>query len=197
MQAKCHLRKIVLSATLLTSLWTASAGAAKTLVFCSEGSPEGFNPQFYTSSTTFDASSRQVYNRLVEFDRRNLDILPSLAERWVISPDGLQYTFYLRKGVKFHTIEGFKPSRDFNADDVLFSFNRQRDPNHPYHKVSGGSYEYFNSMGMPDLIKSIDKLDDYTVRFTLNRPEAPFLADLAMDYASILSAEYGDKLLKA
>ena len=52
-------------------------------------------------------------------------------------------------------------------------------------------------MDMPDLIKSIDKLDDYTVRFTLNRPEAPFLADLAMDYASILSAEYGDKLLKA
>ena len=187
----------ILSAAILTSLWTSSASAAKTLVFCSEGSPEGFNPQLYTSSITFDASSRQVYNRLVEFDRRSIDIMPGLAERWVISPDGLQYTFYLRKGVKFHTIEGFKLGRDFNADDVLFSFDRQRDPNHPYHKVSGGSYEYFNSMGMPELIKSIDKLDDYTVRFTLNRPEAPFLAYLAMDYASILSAEYADKLLKA
>lgn len=197
MQIKYHLRQVALSTAILLGLWTASAGATKTLVFCSEGSPEGFNPQFYVSSITFDASSRQVYNRLLEFDRRSIDINPGLAERWTVSPDGLQYTFYLRKGVKFHTIEGFKPSRDCNADDVLFSFDRQRNPNHPYHKVSGGTYEYFNSMGMPELIKAIDRLDDYTVRFTLNRPEAPFLADLAMDYASILSAEYADKLLKA
>ncbi len=197
MKTTHYLRKTTLGFTVLAALYVEPAVAAKTLVFCSEGSPEGFNPQFYTTGTTFDASSRPAYNRLVEFERGTTHIVPALAERWEISRDGLQYTFYLRKGVKLHTIEGFKPTRDLNADDVLFSFQRQWDPHHPYHKVSGGTYEYFNSMGMPELIKSIDKLDDNTVRFTLKHPEAPFLADIAMDYAVILSAEYAEKLLKA
>ena len=57
-----------------------SAGAeAKTLVFCSEGSPEGFNPQLFTAGTTFDASSRPIYNRLVEFERGTTKIVPGLA----------------------------------------------------------------------------------------------------------------------
>src|SRR5688572_9960284 len=83
-----------------------AAGAeAKTLVYCSEGSPEGFNPQLYTSGTTFDASSRQVYNRLIQFERGTTDIVPALAESWEISDDGTQYTFHLRQGVKFHTTD--------------------------------------------------------------------------------------------
>jgi dipeptide transport system substrate-binding protein len=176
---------------------TSPAFAAKILVFCSEASPEGFNPQFYTAGTTFDASSRTLYNRLVQFTPGTTRLEPALAERWQISPDGLQYTFHLRKGVKFHTTDLFKPGRDFNADDVLFTFQRQWQPDHPYHKVSAGTYEYFNSMSLPELLKAIDKLDDYTVRFTLNRPAAPFLANLAMDFASILSAEYGAQWLKA
>jgi dipeptide transport system substrate-binding protein len=49
-------------------------------------------------------------------------------------------------------------------------------------------------MSMPELIKSIEKVDDNTVKFTLNRPEAPFLANLAMPFASIMSKEYADKL---
>ena len=49
-------------------------------------------------------------------------------------------------------------------------------------------------MGIPELIKSIEKVDDLTVKFTLNRPEAPFLANLGMDFASIMSKEYADKL---
>jgi dipeptide transport system substrate-binding protein len=97
------------------------AFAAKTLVFCSEGSPEGFNPQFYTAGTTFDASSRAVFDGLVKFERGTTNSGPGLAESWEISEDGLQYTFKLRKGVKFHTTADFTPSRDFNADDVIFS----------------------------------------------------------------------------
>ena len=72
-------------------LWTASLAVAatlafaasadaKTLVFCSEGSPEGFNPSLYTAGTTFDASSRQVFNRLVEFKRGTTTIGPALAK---------------------------------------------------------------------------------------------------------------------
>ena len=190
-------RHLAAGIALAAAVGFASAAHAKTIVFCSEGSPEGFNPSFYTTGTTFDASSRAVFNRLVEFERGTTKIKPALAERWEISPDGLTYTFYLRKGVKFQTSKAFTPSRDFNADDVIYSFKRQWDPNHPDHKLGGGQYEYFNSMDMPKLLKSIDKVDDYTVRFVLNRPEAPFIANLGMDFASIQSAEYADKMRAA
>jgi dipeptide transport system substrate-binding protein len=174
-----------------------AAAEAKTLVFCSEGSPEGFNPSLYTAGTTFDASSRQVFNKLVEFTTGTTNIEPGLAESWEVTDDGLEYTFHLRQGVTWQTTDNFTPSREFNADDVVFSFARQWDKNHPYHGVSGGSYEYFNGMSMPDLIKDIVKVDDYTVKFVLNRPEAPMIANLAMDFASILSAEYADKMMEA
>lgn len=175
----------------------ASNVQAKTLVFCSEGSPEGFTPALYTAGTTFDASSRQIFNKLVEFEIGTTKIIPGLAESWTVSHDGLEYTFNLRKGVKFHSTKDFTPSRDFNADDVLFSFNRQFKKDHPYHKVSGGAYEYFNGMSMPDLLKSVTKINKYMVRFSLNRPEAPMIANLAMDFASIHSAEYANKMAAA
>ena len=182
----------------VAAMFLFAAGAhAKTLIFCSEGSPEGFTPSLYTAGTTFDASSRQIYNRLAEFELGTTKIIPGLAERWEVSGDGLNYTFHLRRGVKFQTTKNFTPSRDFNADDVIFSFMRQLDKSHPYHAVSGGAYEYFNGMSMPDLINKIEKVDDYTVRFVLNRPEAPMIANLAMDFASIHSAEYADKMAAA
>ena len=90
----------------------------------------------------------------------------------------------------------FKPTRDFNADDVLFSFNRQWKPDNPYSKVSGGKYDYFNDMDMPALLDAIEKKDDYTVVFHLKTPNVAILANLAMDFASISSAEYADFLLK-
>ena len=68
--------------------------------------------------------------------------------------------------------------------------------NHPYHNVSNGSYSNFESLEFGSLITGIDKVDDHTVRFTLAHPEAPFVADLAWYFASILSAEYADAMLK-
>ncbi|MGO8078023.1 ABC transporter substrate-binding protein, partial [Rhizobium leguminosarum] len=79
---------------------------------------------------------------------------------------------------KFHTTKEFTPTRDFNADDVIFPFQRQLDPNHPYHNVSTGTYPYFKSMKFPDLLKSIEKVDDNTIRITLNKKDATFLASL-------------------
>ena len=125
------------------------------------------------------------------------DIEPALAESWEISDDGLSYTFHLRKGVKFHTTKEFTPTRDFNADDVVFSFQRQLDPNHPYHNVSKGTYPYFKAMKFPELLKSVEKVDDNTIRITLNKTDATFLASLGMDFISIYSAEYADSMLKA
>ncbi|MAY62897.1 MAG: ABC transporter substrate-binding protein [Rhizobiales bacterium] len=187
----------LLATTMLASM-LATGAYAKTLVYCSEGSPEGFDPALYTAGTTFDASSKTVYNRLVEFKIGTTETQPGLAESYDVSDDGTEYTFHLRPGVKFHTTDFFTPSRDLNADDVIFSFERQLKSDNPYNAyVEGASWEYFNGMSMPDLIKSIEKVDDMTVKFVLNRAEAPFVANLAMDFASIMSKEYADKLAES
>jgi len=193
-----RLRTLLLAGAALLGLAATptTSAAAKTLVYCSEGSPENFNSQINTTGTTFDAN-HPVYGRLIEFKPGETGIEPGLAERWDVSPDGKIFTLHLRPGVKWHSNAAFKPTRDFNADDVLFSFNRMGKEDHPFHKVSGGSYDYYGDMGLPKLLASIEKLDGLTVRFTLNEPSAPFLADLAMEFASIQSAEYGETLLKA
>ena len=189
-----RIMRTALSGVALVAL-TAGLADAKTLVFCSEGSPEGFDPSLYTAGTTFDASARNVLNRLVEFDPGTTTIVPGLAESWEVSEDSKQYTFKLRPGVKFHSTDYFTPTRDMNADDVIFSFERQLEEENAYHDyVQGASWEYFNSMSMPDLVDSIEKVDDMTVRFNLTRPEAPFLANMAMAFASIQSKEYADQL---
>lgn len=178
-------------------LGAASNLAAKPLVVCTEASPEGFDIVQYTTAVTADASAEAIFNRLVDFKPGTTDIQPALATSWEISPDGLVYTFHLREGVKFHTTDYFTPTRDFNADDVLWSFNRQLRPDHPWHDKTSVGYPYFESMAFKDLLKSVEKTDDHTVVITLTRPEAPFLRDLAMAFTSIYSAEYGDQLLKA
>src|SRR5210317_61049 len=180
---------------LLSAMMLSSVAYSKTLVYCSEGSPEGFDPALYTAGTTFDASSRAIYNTLAEFERGGTDVNPGLAESWSVSDDGLEYTFNLRPGVKFHTTDYFNPTRDLNADDVVFSFQRQLDENNPWYKYTEGTaWEYFNAMDMPNLIKEIVKVDDMTVKFVLNKPESPTIANLAMDFASIMSKEYADQL---
>src|ERR1700735_5037409 len=163
-------------AALLAGVGLASA---KTLVYCSEGSPENFTPAINTTGTSFDAA-RPVYNRLTEFKRGTTDVVPGLAESWEVTDGGKTLTFHLRKGVKFHAFKDFKPTRDFNADDVLFSIERQWKPDNPYFNVTSSNHSYFNDMGLASLLKSVEKVDDTTVRMTLNRAEAPFLSDLAM-----------------
>lgn len=182
----------VVSAVILGSL----PASAKTLVFCSEGSPEALNPQIVTTTTGINAA-RPMFNNLIEFEPGSTKIVPALAESWTISDDGTIYTFKLRAGVKFHSSRTFKPTRDMNADDVTFSLMRQWKEDHPYHKVSNSTYDYFKDMGMPELLKAIEKVDDRTVRITLTRPEAPFLANMAMPLSAILSAEYADQLMRA
>lgn len=80
-----------------------------------------------------------------------------LAETWTVTPDGLHYTFKLRQGVTFHNGD------TFTADDVLYTFNRSKDPNQSIQaSVLAG-------------VDSVDKVDDYTVRFNLKAPQASFL----------------------
>ena len=176
-----------------SSVWAAKK---KTFIYCSEGSPSSFNPQIATDGTSFNASATPVYNRLVEFKRGETNIIPALATSWEFDKKKLSYTFKLRKGVEWHKTKYFTPTRDFNADDVLFTFNRQRLKKHPYHAIGGGSYKYFSSMEMDVIIKDIKKIDNYTVVFFLTRKYAPFIANLGMDFASVLSKEYADNMMK-
>src|SRR5262245_6442152 len=185
--------RALIAALALPALIAAAPLAAKTLVFCSEGSPENFYPGVNTTGTSFDANT-QIYSRIVDFERGGTKVLPGLAEKWDISPDGLVYTFTFRKGVKWHTSKTFKPTRDFNVDDVIFSIERMWKESHPYYNVTSSNHSYFSDMGMPTLLKSLEKVDDYTLKVTLTRPEAPFLSDLAMEYAGIQSKEYADQL---
>ncbi|HTV71542.1 MAG TPA: ABC transporter substrate-binding protein [Rhizobiaceae bacterium] len=188
-------RKMTFAAALLAASALSGVASAKTLVYCSEGSPEGFDPGIYTAGTTFDAASVTVHNKLMEFKPGTTEVEPGLAESYEVSDDGLVYTFKLRPGVKYQTTDYFTPTRDFNADDVIFSIERQIKKDHPWHQyIAGSAWEYANSMGFPDLISSIEKVDDMTVKFTLKQREAPFIANLGMDFASILSKEYADSL---
>ncbi|MFP6851145.1 MAG: ABC transporter substrate-binding protein [Pseudomonas sp.] len=183
---------------LLLAPFLASALAqASTLSVCTEASPDGFDVVQYNSLTTTNASADVLMNRLVDFNAVTGKLQPSLAQAWEISPDGLSYDFTLRTDVSFHTTDYFTPSRLLNADDVLFSFQRMLDPAHPWHKVAASGYPHAQSMQLPSLIKGIEKTGEHSLRFTLNHPDATFLATLSMGFASIYSAEYAAQLLAA
>src|ERR1700754_5322605 len=74
----------------------AASAEAKTLVYCSEGSPENFNPQLNTTGTSFDAAL-PVYDGLVAFEKGTTKVVPALAESWDVSDDGTVNTFHPRK----------------------------------------------------------------------------------------------------
>ena len=189
-------RALLCALALPALLALAPVVSAKTLVYCSEGSPENFYPGINTTGTSFDANS-QIYSRLTEFERGGTAVVPGLAERWTVSPDGKEYTFFLRKGVKWHSNANFKPTREMNADDIIFAIERQWKEANPYFKVTSSNHSYFGDMGMDKLIKSVDKIDPMTVKITLNSPNAPFLSGFAMEYAGVQSKEYADAMLKA
>ena len=160
------------------------ARAADTLVVCTEASPDALNAQLSTANTSFDVSE-QVADRLVEMKIGGSDLVPGLAQSWTISPDGLTYTFKLRHGVKFQSNASFKPTRDFDADDVVFSFQRMFDKANPFYQSANGNLPEFVDLVAPSL-QSIDKIDDYTVALKLKAPLAPLLPSLSMQPFSIL-----------
>jgi peptide/nickel transport system substrate-binding protein len=187
-----HMRLAVLLLSLLPLL--AQAG---TLIVCTEASPEGFDVVQYNSLTTTNASADVLMNRLVELDPNAGGLQPSLAERWQVSADGRTWDFFLRPGVHFHHTPWFTPRRDLSADDVLFSFRRMLDPEHPWHKVARAGYPHAQSMQLATLIESVEAVTPLQVRFTLSHADATFLATLSMGFASIYSAEYAEQLMQA
>lgn len=188
---------------LFSSVWLAACDieqdselANKTLLYCSEGSPESFNPQLVTSGTTIDAVSQQLYNRLVKIDPQSGQVVSDIAQKVIVSSDAMRYRFYLRKGISFHSTDYFTPTRTLTSADILFTFSRLLRQDHPFHEVSGGQYPFFEGIGFNALIEQIIVVDDLTIEFRLVDPQASFLANLATDFAVILSQEYGEQLLE-
>lgn len=187
---------VLISVFFLIGNFKEANAKTKTLVYCAEASPKTFNPQLSIDGPTFNATTATIYNRLLDFEQGRTNVIPSLAKSWKVSSNGKKVTFNLRKNVSFHKTKYFSPTRAFNADDVIFSFERMLNKKHPYHKVSQGKYLSFESTDMPNMIKRIEKINDYKVAFHLAKPEAPFISNIAMSYAVILSKEYADQLTK-
>ncbi|HEY3596812.1 MAG TPA: ABC transporter substrate-binding protein [Paraburkholderia sp.] len=186
--------------TLLAALLAAAPALAlaKPLTVCTEASPDGFDVVQFNSLVTTNASADVIFNSLVSYDEAARKIVPSLADKWDVSADGLTYTFHLRPNVQFQTTDYFKPTRPLNADDVVFTFSRMFDESNPWHKIVGANgFPHAQSTGLAKLVKTVSKVDDQTVRFELGEPNATFMSTMTMGFASIYSAEYAEQLLKA
>ena len=127
---------------------------AKPLVYCADASPEGFDPSLWDSSSTSNVTS-QLFNGLVGFVRGTTQVKPELATSWQIAPDAKTFTFTLRRGVRFHSTSTFTPTREFNADDVIFTFGRMTDAQHPFHRAFAVPYVYAQSLGLAEMIAGI------------------------------------------
>ena len=195
------MRPLFITLLLCLSVLSASARSATPgdirqsgFVYCVNGMINTFNPQMANSGLVVDTLAAQLYDRLLDVDPYTYRLVPELAARWEVLDNGATYRFHLRQNVAFQKTRWFTPSRQMNADDVVFSFGRMFNRQHPWHNVNGGSYPYFDSLQFADAVQSVKKIDKYTVEFRLNSPDASFLWHLATHYAPVLSAEYAARL---
>ncbi len=191
------MKKIVLAFMLLFSSLAFAMDKPQyggTLVFGKSGEASSLDPSHASDGESYYLASA-LYDNLVQFKYGTTEIEPALATSWEISKDGLEYTFKLRKGVHFSPTKYFKQSPEFTSKDVVFSLKRQFDKNHPYNKV-GGAFLYWSAMDMNNIVKDVVAVDKYTVKILLKKPEAPLIANLAMEFSMILSSDYADFLAK-
>ncbi|MBP1742498.1 MAG: peptide transporter, periplasmic peptide-binding protein, partial [Deltaproteobacteria bacterium] len=176
------IKRIAIMLLLLTLVVVGAAFAQApkkggTLIFGRGGDSVGLDPAYESDGNSFMICDN-VNEALVEYKDETTELEPLLATSWQISPDGLTYTFNLRKGVKFHD------GTAFNADAVVFSIGRQMKERKL--KFFGKGWEmpkqerppeYWNNMAMDKTVDSIEAKDEYTVVFKLKTVEAPFLAN--------------------
>lgn len=134
--------------------------------------------------------AQQIFDGLVQYDE-TLNIVPAIARAWKGSRDGLTWTFYLRKGVRFHH------GREVIAEDFVYSFTRILDP-----KTRSKAVEVFEKIkgakefreGRADRVEGLKALDRYTLRIELSEASAPFVSALAIGYAKVVPKEVVEEL---
>ena len=184
-------KKIILLLTLAVFVCAGTALAAPkhggTFIWGRGGDSVGLDPAYETDGNSFQVCDN-IYEALVAYKDESTELEPGLAESWKISPDGKTYTFKLRKGVKFHD------GTPFNANAVVFSIGRMmKERNVKFHgkgwdiPAQDRTPEYWVSMEMDGTIGAIEATGEYEVVFKLKRVEAPFLANMGMDFADIIS----------
>ena len=180
-----------------------AASAGSTLVFGSSGDAVRLDPADVTDGESIQRMDN-IFEGLVEYEAGSVLIQPCLATSWEASADGTEIVFNLREGVKFHD------GTDFNADAVVFSFARQYDTTHPFHQY--GEWAYWGYMfGDVDKVESrvpqtlftfktveneeiqVIKIDNYTVKLILKRPNASIMTSLAMFTVNIVSPTNAEK----
>jgi peptide/nickel transport system substrate-binding protein len=179
-------------ATTLLATYKPEAAEA-TFIFGRGGDSVQLDPAVVTDGESFRVTN-QGCESLLAYEGGTTNVIPSLAETWESNADGTVWTFSLRKGVKFHD------GTDFNAQAVVFNFERWWKTDNPYH-FKEQVFEYWEAMwnGFDDasIVSKIEAVDDYTVKFTLKEPLAPILANMAMPMFNIASPEaikkYGAK----
>ncbi len=148
----------------------------KVLIFACSGDADKLDPADVTDGES-TARTDSIFEGLVQYKEGSADIEPCLATSWTTSSDGMNITFTLRQGVKFHD------NTTFNADAVVFSFERQYNTTHPYYQY--GEWAYWGYMFSD--IQKVEKIDDYTVKIVLSRPNAAIMTSLAMFTVAIVS----------
>lgn len=186
---------IVLLSFILSGCYQNTSSLTDTLIYCSQNTPKMLNPQLNNAQETLDATTNQLFNRLVKINPENNNIEPDLSTHWEISEDKKSYTFHLRNNVSFHKTAYFLPTRYFNGEDVLFSFNRLIDKQSPFHAINSQYNNYFYNHPFKNLISNIEILNENTITISLKAPYDSFLSDLASHYAVIHSKEYGKQLI--
>ena len=179
---KSKIFMVLLFAVILILGTIGIASAKGTLVYGSSGDASRLDPGDVTDGESIQRMDN-IFEGLLEFEAGTTEIKPGLATSWETSTDGIEIVFKLREGVKFHD------GTDFNADAVVFSFARQYDLNHPYRQY--GEWAYWGYMFSD--IKEMEKIDDYTVKLVLKRPNASIMTSLAMFTVNIVSPANAEK----
>ncbi|KYK85079.1 peptide ABC transporter substrate-binding protein [Aggregatibacter actinomycetemcomitans serotype d str. SA3033] len=183
------------------------------LIYCTHASGFSFNPQTADAGTSMNVVTEQIYNKLFEISNTSAAPTPVLAQSYSLSPDGKVITIHLRRGIKFHHTDWFKPTRDFNADDVVFSLNRvlgyetylptleqtsvsYKNPQYRifHEQAKKVRFPYFESIKLNQKIESVKAINPHTVEIILFKPDSSILSHLASQYAIIFSQEYAVQL---
>ena len=186
---------IILMSGMLSTAFAGPVKADNGLIYCSERDITHMNPQRYNVSSMASSISFAVYDRLMTLDPKTKAIKNSIGSLERIYNNDTVYIFNIQEGIRFHSNSYFTPTRELNAYDVAFSFDRIINPNNPFYRPID-DFPYIAHLDIVKNLVSVKAISDHQVEFTVNQPTNLLLPFLATDNSVILSEEYAEKILE-